>query len=326
MSNEVLHFGSEFEDFDFGTDGDAILNDMLNPSSNSPDLHGCEIENLPSFDMDNDRFHQIPRQPSPGFHAEVLRGIASPSNSSNPKVNLPPREHSLPLNDCIHQLSCLSAGLYQLRTAIPPTSIHDQSLSDGAVSMGDYSNFSIDEIFELSQKLVDIYPKFIDTFVRRKPVEDTTEPSLELISRSPSPTIDHASIFLILSCHMRLIDIYEELFKHITLCIQIIDQPFNPVHATLRLPQVKIGSYNPPRVTAVRMQILLFIHLGSQLSELATELVSQMQKEAEELKSSKSGPPTLSLVTAQTVKSKADNIAHELIRIKSTVLEAALLS
>ena len=191
-----------------------------------------------------------------------------------------PQERSV--SQCIRQLSELSRRLYEHSITIPPQDIcapipENESYEDVMNTRAlNYANYKPDDTFQLTQELIDIYPSFIDLFTRRKVAyapqtpQDSTTFNLDALddgnsrevlgpiapSITNSLTLDHSSILLLASCHLRLIDIYDELFKHMKFCIDQRGMAMTPEQTTFKTVQLRIGNYVPPTTTAIPMHPL----------------------------------------------------------------------
>lgn len=195
----------------------------------------------------------------------------------------------------VRLLSDLSIRIYDHSTLMPPQSIHDPVPADGDMtSMQKYSKYSIDELFQLTQDLIDVYPSFLDALFGTQVSSASTPSSMTDnsgvsndtdTSTPPDPTYragpvraprgasrkaphDHSSILLILSVHLRLIEVYEELFKHMAVCMNHNGEMLTPAQKEVNMaaPQLRMGSYKPPPSSAIPMAMLLFVQFSSQLS------------------------------------------------------------
>ena len=261
----------------------------------------------------------------------------------------------------IRQLSQLSIGLYDHISTIPPQSIHDKAVSFGAGTTKDgslaakFTSYSPDEIFKLTQDLIDIYPVFLDTFLRGRPSSSESPSCYNVNARTPSAAAltprddlcgntplranvivpepkdrhDHASILLLLSCHLRVIDIYDELFKHIAACMRdSTDESMDTTQMCCPIPTVSIGTYTPPPSSSVPMQMMLLVHLAAQLADNAGELASHLrgplndyeQAEFHTNDSNKDEAAMLSLAMAEKVKGRASDMSHQLGVLRTALL------
>jgi len=240
---------------------------------------------------------------------------------------------------CVRRLSQLSIDLFQHGSTIPSHSIHDTpSLND---NMAYSSNYVLEDTILLTQSLIDIYPPFLDSFLPRliPQTSRTTMSGGNLKSnlhfkgslmepkamRSPSPSdplaFDHSSIYLIISCHLRLIDIYAALAKHMRLCVRGGEISKIPVH--FEVPDLKIGNYTPPLSTAVPMLMLLFTQFGSQLHEYAAELSLRIGKRK---KYAFHNTPESELAesAAENVKARAVTMAQDLGLARDHIVQSLL--
>lgn len=210
----------------------------------------------------------------------------------------------------------------------------------------DYTRFVIEDTFRHTQTLIDVYPSFLVTFLNYKPPPlptsywmsttpsdystdsstngDATSPSS---SSPPKPPLDHASILLILSCHLRLISIYEQLFRHMEICIQNKGIALTQQAATLTVPKLSIGSYSPPPSSAVPMQMLLLMQFALQLFNYASDLAGEI--EGSEGGGASAGEATTMALTkaaAANVKERAGSMTQELRTMRGMMLDSGMLA
>lgn len=288
----------------------------------------------------------------PSRMAVALQTPRFPMWSGNP---CEPTQHSVA--QCIRQLSELSVSLYEHSTTVPPQSIHDhvpenelyQEAMDNLAQQ--YAKYSVDETFRLTQELIDIYPSFIEVFTRRKISHPSKLPrSMESSHLEESQSgehlgpiapplsnplhLDHSSILLILSCHLRLIDVYEQLFKHMKVCIEQKGVEYTRLQASFKAPQLKIGNYAPPITTALPMQMLLLLHFATSLCDRAVELeghIREPQNGIGNLGSTQSnenedGVAALSLASAEKVKERATGMLQHLSSLRTMMLREGHLA
>jgi hypothetical protein len=223
--------------------------------------------------------------------------------------------------------------------------------------MQKYSKYSIDELFQLTQDLIDVYPSFLNALFGTQvssastpssmtdssgvsndtntstPPDQTSRAGPMLVPRGGSRKAppDHSSILLILSVHLRLIGVYEELFKHMSVCMNHKGEILTPgqMEVNLAAPQLRMGSYKPPPSSAIPMAMLLFVQFSSQLSNYATELAAEIQDSGEgepHSSGAKSNPNALLRAAAEDVQKRAKNMADELCRVRNAMLNSGLLA
>jgi hypothetical protein len=251
-------------------------------------------------------------------------------------------------SDCIRKLSQLSTDLFEHSNTIPPMTIYDPppaDMGDDGVYQGtqgcqDYSKYRVDETLRLTQNLIDMYPAFLSAFLphltsqssnasstwssdrmSNTNFETAQHPSASSTTSSYKRAIqslDHSAILLILSCHLRLISIYEALFQHMKICFGERGVVKPPQQATLAVPQLKIGDFAPPPSAAVPMQMLLLVQFASRLFNYAADLASEVREpegtpESDSSNGSPSGDPlALTRAAAENVKARASNMSQEL--------------
>lgn len=344
FDSAVENFGNEHFDFDFPRH--SISPQLIDPAlSLEPhflnDLDGFDKQTpqIPissanhHFNTQNTDVLNRPRNLNvelTPIEQDSRRRLTYDQNPPDNRVKLTGEEnHASDAKErCVRRLSKLSIDLYEHGRTVPPQSIHvndDTPFDDSAP----YLSFSIDNTFRLTQSLIDIYPACIDAFTQPSLItiseQSNSEESGEFRQKISSNTLssithlDNPSILLLLSCHMRLIDIFEEIIKHFHTSIAQRGTPPNPKQAALTTPALRIGTYVLPRSVAISMQMLLLVQLGTQLSEHAQNLWTHIEpayKDQETSTGMNTGVCALSLTTAETVKRRADSMAMDLRDIK----------
>jgi hypothetical protein len=259
-------------------------------------------------------------------------------------------------SSCIRKLSQLSIDLFDHSHTIPPLSMYDSS-SDNAQddsiyfepqTCQDYSGYRVDETFRLTQNLVDIYPTFLSAFLPHPMSQSSNASSTWSPDRmsntyfgtaqhsttdsskaSTLQALDHSSILLILSCHLRLISIYEALFTHMQLCFDQEGHVRTPQQEPFNVPQLKIGDFTPPPSAAIPMQMLLLVQFATRLSNYAVDLASEIGEPEQgtpqsESSNGNSSNETLALTraAAENVKSRASRMSQELSTMRIMMLQS----
>ncbi|KAI9736194.1 MAG: hypothetical protein M1834_001079 [Cirrosporium novae-zelandiae] len=175
--------------------------------------------------------------------------------------------------------------------------------------------FSMEQTFNYAENLVALYPQFISSIIQLEtPMQslrmnlnsnsissptqmkhNENPPSQKSTSHSTltsnhkasrAPRLDHASIFLLLSCHHRLLDVWESVINHLQIKTSKNAGRHNADYS--RCVKLKIGSYVPSMTSAVSMYMTLFIGLAEKLAEHANGLADKV---AEVVSSSSPMPP-----------------------------------
>ena len=160
------------------------------------------------------------------------------------------------------------------------------------------SEFAIDQTFLLSRQLIHIlnqvYPRFHQTAFSLDPAvispcysqsphrqhsshgshrgHNSGASNPLAIYDHPPASIDPGSGLLVLSCYLRVIDIYDKIFGHIRTCLAKTGtaEPLTQI----RLPGLTIGSFSLPSSSA--LQLTLFIQLAEQLLDRLRSIVALM--------------------------------------------------
>ncbi|KAN0095474.1 hypothetical protein V8E51_016185 [Hyaloscypha variabilis] len=263
-------------------------------------------------------------------------------------------------SDCIRKLSQLSTDLFEHSHTIPPMSIYNPppaNAGEHGVPQGiqDYSKYNISETLRLTQALIDMYPAFLNAFLPHPTSQSSNASStwsfesmsnthFETAQHSPASSttpsqknsahkLDHASILLILSCHLRLINIYEALFHHMRMCVDHRGVMKTPQQATLQVPVMKIGDFAPPPSAAIPMQMLLVVQFASRLFNYAADLAAEIREPESgtpqsDSSSGSSNDDTLALTraAAENVKARASNMSQELGAMRNMMLQTGYLA
>lgn len=207
-----------------------------------------------------------------------------------------------PCHQLVHQLSVLNIELYESAESMPPQSIHDHATPES--KLRDYSKYSLEHLLTLTQTLIDIYPRFMNAFFGRPfpsslrfsntSNADTADGGTafsfdESYSRNSSaqdappdphkPSPDLSSVLLLISCHLRLVGIWEQLLKHMRVCAHQrgVAVTAGQKAANVSPPRLQIGSFTPPQSAASPMYAVMFSQFAIQLLQYATDLGTEIQ-------------------------------------------------
>ncbi|KAM7197421.1 hypothetical protein V8F20_006566 [Naviculisporaceae sp. PSN 640] len=163
------------------------------------------------------------------------------------------------LHSHIRQLADLAVKLYDQYNSLPPVcDDFTDKITMGTLEGSKLSNqlIAIDEIFKMTQSLIDI---MIDFY----PPD----------SKPSKVTPDQGALLLLLSCTDRVLDIFELLFAHMHACLANKALPTRPDGKPWALPELRIGSYTPPAPTAIAMHMLTIILMASHLFDQLQEVL-----------------------------------------------------
>ncbi|KAK7718465.1 hypothetical protein SLS64_002420 [Diaporthe eres] len=142
----------------------------------------------------------------------------------------------------------------------------------------------LESTFALAQRLIDLYP---DTITIALPPQAGPDPacdipdcthSLELPTpldeiekhvsgQDEAPRVDLPLANLLASCHARLLDLVDCFFLLVTSCIRVTVASPDRREPEFDGPEMRVGSFVPPKTAAVSMQIALLKHLMVVLSD-----------------------------------------------------------
>ncbi|KAK0121739.1 hypothetical protein ONS95_010025 [Cadophora gregata] len=249
----------------------------------------------------------------------------------------------------VRKLSQLNVDLSDHKATLPPLSIHDDLAPDLDVACSQSDGYVLEDTFRLTQSLIEIYPGFLHVFVNPTPSTQSTTPDSNCSSNDISENnrrssssgtassttssnakqpLDHASILLLISCHLRVVEIYDTLFKHMDVCVSQRGMAKNARQAAISAPTLSIGSYTPPPSSAVPMQMLLLVQFASQLCSYAIDLASEIPCPQDAPNSSQQIDSTLKLTkaAAENVKDRASYMSQRLSDLRAGLLNLGLLA
>ncbi|KAH7412749.1 hypothetical protein BKA64DRAFT_702871 [Cadophora sp. MPI-SDFR-AT-0126] len=249
----------------------------------------------------------------------------------------------------VRKLSQLNVDLSDHKATLPPLSVHDDLPPELDVACPQSTEYVLEDTFRLTQSLIEIYPSFLHLFINPTPSSKSTTPDSDFLSTgmfendgegSSSSTatsnisscakqpLDHASILLLISCHLRVIDIYDTLFKHMDACISQRGMAKNARQAALSAPTLSIGNYIPPPSSAVPMQMLLLVQFASQLYNYAIDLASEIPCPQDVLNSGGQTDSALVLTkaAAENIKDRAGDMSQRLSDLRTEMLSSGLLA
>ena len=259
--------------------------------------------------------------------------------------------------DLFNTLNKLNLDLYNHKSTIPSQSIHDFELKDN-LPMGrgaeQWRKYPLDDTFQLTQTLVNLYPRFMETFMTTPPtfpitscLGDNAQGSIpngsiyghtiahpgarpREASSPASVAIDHSSVFLLVSCHTCLIEIYEEILQHSVHCEDNIGIT---KESEFLSPALKLGKYAPPLSVAIPMLMLMLDQMASQLLDHANTLVACLEELRSNIENRNSDHRvgaqnlnTMSLPGAKAVQKRASQMYQRIADLRKTVLGKALLA
>lgn len=179
--------------------------------------------------------------------------------------------------------------------------VHIQNLTDKIASRA-----ALETIFALAQRLIDLYPDAISTALPPDTgtpaacgIPDCTHslelpPALDSIENSiaagaGSPKTDLALANMLMSCHTRLLDLADCFFLLVTSCLRVTTASPSRREPEFDGPEMRVGSFIPPKTAAVSMQIALLKHLMVSLSDRLASFGKAVSSRSGSLDSSSGG-------------------------------------
>jgi hypothetical protein len=242
----------------------------------------------------------------------------------------------------VRQLSELSIELYECSLKVPPLSMYGTPLT--VEEMNKYSRFSLEEAVILTQKTINLYPIFLIALfgLRSKSTDNSSNMAHTRISElstndsladdffaTPGTASDYSAIHLMLSCHLRLISIWELMLQHMDSSLKQAHGCFHGAYqpAQCGAPTFKMGAYVPPARMAINMHLLVFSTHFKQLYDYADELSVRLESldNATPPPNSHPGANSMSQKAVADVKERASGISTNLKTLVGVLLESGMI-
>jgi hypothetical protein len=232
-------------------------------------------------------------------------GLVGPLGASPQTQTPPPRapQDLLVATDpgsvCAHQLSALALDIdHTYRLVQPGPGIHiskDEPLVDGPTQWAvRYSQRQcLEQLFTWSQRLVDLYPAGLDTaFKQQVDTQQCCVPNCVHHDRLPEgledeigglvrsahepKLLDPFVLNLLLTCHSRVMDVFDQLLLHVTTCAKLSFTTPEFQETQLHIPVLKVGDFIASPEASSSMQAALLIHMASILLDRAKQLLEKI--------------------------------------------------
>ncbi|KAL2064363.1 hypothetical protein VTL71DRAFT_4857 [Oculimacula yallundae] len=337
-----------FDNFNFGTSGQYAI-DFSTMIAEEPDVFAFtnEVQSRKNTNLDRSLRSTSNLLHGPNF----ARSTPQLSSLGRTQFSWAQAQETKPVDSIpkfIRKLSQLNVDLSDHKSTLPPLSIHDDLPPELDTEPPQKDDYVLEDTFRLTQSLIEIYPTFLHLFINPMPSSQITTPESEFLgsdtfgsdatppsdetssstSSSPKHALDHASILLVISCHLRVIDIFDILFKHMETCISQKGMVKNARQAALSAPTLSIGTYLPPPSAAVPMQMLLLVQFATQLYDYAVDLASEIPYPQDKSSSGGTVDSTLLLTkaAAENVKERAASMSQRLSGLRAEMLQSGLLA
>lgn len=186
------------------------------------------------------------------------------------------------------RLAALLSGLDQMLQALPSSlemhHVPREQLRDYADNVGDNFDLqlTLDGLLHHAQNLAAIYPEATSAAFHRRTtapesdalctVPDCIHQDRTSLHTTPLPKLDHASLNLVMACHIRLLDVMDTLAEHGRMCafmVATLPSDYDPKFA---VPEIRVGSFIAPSNTAASMLLGVILELQTRLLERIREM------------------------------------------------------
>lgn len=204
----------------------------------------------------------------------------------------------------VEALTTLNLHLLRHASTVPPLAALPPDVSQ------DDELFNLDDTFRLTKTMLDVV--------------QTLHPSSSVSLSGPDAVaIDTATLFLVISCWLRLADIYDTIFGHIRRCAQQSVLPATSSGKPVSLPPVRIGTFVTDPTTAILLQMLATLQHATQLADGMCSFATSVECHATQstaLVPSSGADET----TCRDVKRRAGGMHQQVRAIRGTLMRAGL--
>ncbi|CAM1508552.1 Fc.00g054000.m01.CDS01 [Cosmosporella sp. VM-42] len=198
----------------------------------------------------------------------------------------------------VSQLTDLMASLDLIYYEFPPPGLRhlpaDQikQFTEGMAATFDLQ-LTLEQLLQRTQQLVSLYPLILKHVAQkartRYPADeaciipDCMHRLRQSLETRPQPKLDHAKLNLLLACHLRLLDILDNIINHARLCAHVVQSLPNDHEPQFDIPEIRIGSFVAPKGSAASMLVSMMIELQTSLTTKCqdlVELISSMSEQA----------------------------------------------
>lgn len=247
-------------------------------NANAPPTFLDDVYNFDIGDLDFGLTEELSQTsaPFPSFDNDLWMNSSFSSLTSSNSFSSSPSSSTTSITPFtraglyIQRLSGLSMNLYEnAAQLVPPGFSLAASLENSKYCKPDGSDFPIDQTFSHTQTLLEIMDEIFP-----RPQSSVPLHAAFFISNPGDPNqfqhliLDPATMLLVLSCYIRLVDIYETLFEHIQICLLHMSAPcLTEARVVSEVSKnVQVGSYNVESPMTASMSILnIFLCLSRQL-------------------------------------------------------------
>ncbi|SPJ81920.1 related to Transcription factor ACEII [Fusarium torulosum] len=178
----------------------------------------------------------------------------------------------------VSQLTDMMAALDRLQNTFPTSKANHLSIRELNEFMQtcafDLGSF-LEELLQRSQKLVHLYPEILKRLKTKDSICDVSDCIHNSAQHSQSnsrTSIDQSLVHLLLACHLKILDLFDSLVNHGRMCAHAVPLLPKDYEPKFDIPEIKIGSFVAPKISAASMMIAMVIELQSSLNARAQQL------------------------------------------------------
>lgn len=188
----------------------------------------------------------------------------------------------------VSQLADLMASLDLIHHGFPPKELrHLPADQIKLISENTTASFALQTTLEQlllrTQQLASLYPLVLNcTSITNEPsqaseddlctIPNCVHQITQSLQSRPKPKLDHALFSLLSACHLRLLDILDDLTGHAKLCARVVELLPKDQEPRFDMPEVRIGSFIAPKASAASMLLSMMIELQSSLTARCQDL------------------------------------------------------
>lgn len=188
----------------------------------------------------------------------------------------------------VSQLAELMASLEVIHNGFPPDQLRhlpsDQIKQFSEDMTASHAlQTTLEQLLQRTQQLASIYPQLLNSlshpnrWLQGSEDDQCTIPDCvhhlhQGLRDRPKPKLDHAFFSLLSACHLRLLDILDNVTGHAKLCAQIVESLPKEHEPQFDMPEVRIGSFVAPKASAASMLLSMMIELQSSLTARCQDL------------------------------------------------------
>ncbi|KAK7416792.1 hypothetical protein QQX98_004985 [Neonectria punicea] len=232
---------------------------------------------------------------------QLSNGIPHDYINQNPNtlVITPPVSDNAdtPSSSKISELAQIMAALDRIHRDFPASPIHRhmsieamKEYSSSAAARFDLQS-TVELLLQQGQQLAVLYPHVIkqtNSGVNRPPEDDlcTISDCMHHLRQSlrprPPPIVDLSLFNLLIACHLRLIDIFDNIMDHSRVCAHVFSTLPKDKEPNFDIPEIRIGSFVAPKDSSASIVITMLVELQSSLEARGQELSNSVKLAAGE--------------------------------------------